>query len=98
MGIRRKKNSGSEIFFRLNAERSGRISSRLCVCTDTCSLNVFLIKKNSDQKKIFGFTLTSVLRFGLLLFLSSMSDSFYAYATTYLHALLLIETADLTSE
>ena len=92
MGIRRKKNSGSEIFFRLNAERSGRISisSRMCVCRDTCSLNVFVIKKNSDQKKIFCFTLTSVLRFGLLLFLSSMSDSFYDYATTYLHALLLI--------
>ena len=51
MGIRRKKNSGSEIFFRLNAERSGRISSRMCVCTDTCSLNVFLIKKKFWPEK-----------------------------------------------
>ncbi len=53
MGIRRKKNSGSEIFFRLNAERSGRISisSRMCVCRDTCSLNVFLIKKILTRKK-----------------------------------------------
>jgi hypothetical protein len=91
MGIRRKKNSGSEIFFSVECRAKwADFSSRMCVCTDTCSLNVFLIKKNSDQKKIFGFTLTSVLRFGLLLFLSSMSDSFYAYATTYLHALLLI--------